>query len=110
MEASIQVIPLGEVSSHAWIFLSGCSLFSIDFYTCTMHWGYFVCCLLYFSKGCLADTNGMDMSTDGSMALAVGNMLTYLHFTPGDNRGSYIFSNTYTLLKVRRSMVPWVGS
>ncbi|KAJ8588992.1 hypothetical protein M405DRAFT_862515 [Rhizopogon salebrosus TDB-379] len=50
-----------------------------------MHWGYFVCCLLYFSKGCLADTNGMDMSTDGSMALAVGNMLTYLHFTPGDN-------------------------
>ena len=33
----------------------------------------------------LADTNGMDMSMDGAMALASGNMLPYLHFTSGDN-------------------------
>lgn len=32
----------------------------------------------------LADSNGMDMSMDGAMDLASGNMLTYLHFTPGD--------------------------
>jgi len=31
-----------------------------------------------------ASTNGMDMSMDGSMALASGKMLFYLHFTPGD--------------------------
>lgn len=28
--------------------------------------------------------NGMDMSMDGAMPLAVGQMLTFLHFTPGD--------------------------
>ena len=54
-----------------------------------MDWRYLLFCLLCFSKGCLAD-NGMDMSMDGSMNLAVGNMLAYLHFTPGDNRGLYI--------------------
>jgi len=31
-----------------------------------------------------AVSNGMDMSMDGSMDLAVGEMLPYLHFTPGD--------------------------
>ncbi|KAH9926617.1 CTR copper uptake transporter [Epithele typhae] len=30
------------------------------------------------------DTNGMDMSMDGSMDLAAGNMLMWFHFTPGD--------------------------
>lgn len=54
-----------------------------------MDWWYLLFCLLCSSKGCLAD-NGMDMSMDGSMNLAVGNMLTYLHFTPGDNRGLFI--------------------
>jgi len=28
--------------------------------------------------------NGMDMDMDGAMALSSGNMLSYLHFTPGD--------------------------
>ncbi|KAF7797825.1 hypothetical protein EIP86_009031 [Pleurotus ostreatoroseus] len=28
--------------------------------------------------------NGMDMSMDGAMALTMGQMLPYLHFTPGD--------------------------
>jgi len=37
------------------------------------------------SQCVLADTNGMDMSMDGAMALASGNMLPYLHFTSGDN-------------------------
>lgn len=32
-----------------------------------------------------ANDNGMDMSMDGPMSLAVGNMFPYLHFTPGDN-------------------------
>lgn len=32
----------------------------------------------------LADSNGMDMSMDGAMDLSSGNMLSYLHFTPGD--------------------------
>ncbi|TFK50650.1 hypothetical protein OE88DRAFT_1608039, partial [Heliocybe sulcata] len=29
-------------------------------------------------------SNGMDMSMDGAMSLAEGQMLPYLHFTPGD--------------------------
>jgi solute carrier family 31 (copper transporter), member 1 len=29
--------------------------------------------------------NGMDMSMDGAMSLAEGQMLPYLHFTAGDN-------------------------
>ena len=29
-------------------------------------------------------SDGMDMSMDGSMSLASGNMIPYLHFTPGD--------------------------
>ncbi|KAG1729972.1 Ctr copper transporter family-domain-containing protein [Suillus paluster] len=49
-----------------------------------MNWQYLVFCLLCLSQVGLAD-NGMDMSTDGPMDLAVGNMLPYLHFTPGDN-------------------------
>lgn len=32
-----------------------------------------------------ADSNGMDMSMDGAMAMSTGNMFNYLHFTPGDN-------------------------
>ena len=32
-----------------------------------------------------ADSNGMDMSMDGAMEMMTGNMLNYLHFTPGDN-------------------------
>ncbi|PCH42802.1 copper transporter [Wolfiporia cocos MD-104 SS10] len=31
-----------------------------------------------------AASNGMDMSTDDAMPLAQGEMLSYLHFTPGD--------------------------
>ncbi|KAI0820539.1 CTR copper uptake transporter [Trametes gibbosa] len=31
-----------------------------------------------------AHGNGMDMSMDGAMDLAAGQMLPYLHFTPGD--------------------------
>ncbi|KAG2099235.1 CTR copper uptake transporter [Suillus discolor] len=40
-------------------------------------------CLLCLSQICLAD-NGMVMSMDDGITLAVGNMLSYLHFTPGD--------------------------
>ncbi|KAI0312562.1 Ctr copper transporter family-domain-containing protein [Amylostereum chailletii] len=32
-----------------------------------------------------AHDNGMDMSMDDGMTMTMGNMLTYLHFTPGDN-------------------------
>lgn len=32
-----------------------------------------------------AHDNGMDMSMDGGMSLSMGNMIMYLHFTPGDN-------------------------
>ena len=46
-----------------------------------------ILCILILS--CLpcafADSNGMIMSMDGSMTLASGSMLPYLHFTPGDN-------------------------
>ena len=31
-----------------------------------------------------AHDNGMDMSMDGAMDLVMGQMLPYLHFTPGD--------------------------
>ncbi|KAH7911480.1 CTR copper uptake transporter [Hygrophoropsis aurantiaca] len=40
---------------------------------------------LSFVGQCIAQDNGMDMSMDGPMNLAMGNMLNYLHFTPGDN-------------------------
>ena len=33
----------------------------------------------------LAHDNGMDMSMDQGMSMSMGNMLMYLHFTPGDN-------------------------
>jgi len=33
----------------------------------------------------LAHDNGMDMSMDQGMSMSMGNMLRYLHFTPGDN-------------------------
>ncbi|KAG2109065.1 CTR copper uptake transporter [Suillus clintonianus] len=49
-----------------------------------MNWQSLALCLLCLSQRCLAD-NGMDMSMDDGMSLAVGNMLAYLHFTPGDN-------------------------
>ena len=35
--------------------------------------------------GALADDNGMVMSMDQGMAMNMGNMLMYLHFTIGDN-------------------------
>ncbi|KIJ64232.1 hypothetical protein HYDPIDRAFT_90731 [Hydnomerulius pinastri MD-312] len=49
-----------------------------------MIWHTLAICLLSFITPSFADTNGMDMSTDGPMNLAMGNMLTYLHFTSGD--------------------------
>jgi hypothetical protein len=36
-------------------------------------------------QSALASSNGMDMSMDGAMSLASGDMTSYLHFTPGDN-------------------------
>ena len=39
---------------------------------------------LGFAALVAAHGNGMDMSMDGAMDLAVGQMLPYLHFTPGD--------------------------
>ncbi|KAI6042177.1 CTR copper uptake transporter [Pisolithus marmoratus] len=42
-----------------------------------------VVCLLYNAQRCLAD-NGMNMTMDGSMELAMGHMLPYFHFTLGD--------------------------
>ncbi|KAF8890941.1 CTR copper uptake transporter [Infundibulicybe gibba] len=33
----------------------------------------------------IAHDNGMDMSMDEGMQLTMGSMLSYLHFTPGDN-------------------------
>lgn len=39
---------------------------------------------LFCAALALAHDNGMDMSMDGSMALPMGQMLPYLHFTPGD--------------------------
>ncbi|EJD05207.1 uncharacterized protein FOMMEDRAFT_105434 [Fomitiporia mediterranea MF3/22] len=40
--------------------------------------------LLAFVQLVFAHDNGMDMSMDGAMSLSAGNMLSYLHFTPGD--------------------------
>lgn len=44
--------------------------------------------LLFFSGVLLvaahSSSDGMDMSMDGSMSLASGNMVPWLHFTPGD--------------------------
>ncbi|KAI0944236.1 hypothetical protein AcW1_001992 [Taiwanofungus camphoratus] len=37
-----------------------------------------------FAPVSYASSNGMDMSADGAMPLAQGEMLSYLHFTPGD--------------------------
>ena len=34
--------------------------------------------------GVAAHSNGMDMSMDGAMDLAAGNMLMWFHFTPGN--------------------------
>lgn len=34
--------------------------------------------------GAHTHSEGVDMSTDGSTSLAMGNMVPYLHFTPGD--------------------------
>ncbi|KAG1801137.1 CTR copper uptake transporter [Suillus variegatus] len=50
-----------------------------------MNWQSLAIYLLCSSQICLAD-NGMVMSMDDGMTLAVGNMLSYLHFTPGDTR------------------------
>ena len=33
----------------------------------------------------LAHDNGMDMNMDHGMSMSMGNMVSYLHFTPGDN-------------------------
>ena len=38
----------------------------------------------YFASLVAAHDNGMDMSMDGGMSLSMGNMIMYLHFTPGD--------------------------
>lgn len=40
--------------------------------------------LCSFVAPTLSQSNGMDMSMDMPMDLAVGHMLPYLHFTPGD--------------------------
>ena len=40
--------------------------------------------LCSFITPTVAQSNGMDTSMDVPMDLAVGNMLPYLHFTPGD--------------------------
>lgn len=40
--------------------------------------------VVVLSTSVVAHDNGMDMSMDGSMDLAMGQMLPYLHFTPGD--------------------------
>ena len=37
-----------------------------------------------FAPAAVAHSNGMDMSMDGAMDLAAGNMLMWFHFTPGD--------------------------
>ncbi|KAG1847158.1 CTR copper uptake transporter [Suillus subalutaceus] len=56
-----------------------------------MNWESFALCLLCLSQVCLA-YNGMDMPMDDGMTLAVGNMLSYLHFTPVDTRGLYLLN------------------
>ncbi|KAF8549687.1 CTR copper uptake transporter [Imleria badia] len=43
-----------------------------------------VLALCLFVAPIFSQSNGMDMSMDVPMNLAVGNMLPYLHFTPGD--------------------------
>ncbi|KAL4078804.1 Ctr copper transporter family-domain-containing protein [Scleroderma yunnanense] len=48
-----------------------------------MSWQYLAVFLLYHAQCSVAD-NGMDMSMDGSMGLALGKMVPYLHFTIGD--------------------------
>ena len=40
--------------------------------------------LCSFIAPTFAQSNGMIMSMDGPMDLAVGRMLPYVHFTPGD--------------------------
>ncbi|KAK7676995.1 hypothetical protein QCA50_020024 [Cerrena zonata] len=41
--------------------------------------------LLSLIPSSLCHENGMDMSMDGAMSLASGQMLMWFHFTPGDN-------------------------
>ena len=43
-----------------------------------------LCLFSYLTPFASAHGNGMDMSMDGPMDLAVGQMLPYLHFTTGD--------------------------
>ena len=43
-----------------------------------------LCLFFYLTPFASAHGNGMDMSMDGPMDLAVGQMLPYLHFTTGD--------------------------
>lgn len=50
-----------------------------------MYWTYLAVLLLYHVQGSTADDNGMNMSMDGAMVLAMGNMIPYLHFTIGDS-------------------------
>ncbi|KAI0721430.1 CTR copper uptake transporter [Fomitopsis betulina] len=45
---------------------------------------YVVCLCAFFAPAVQAASNGMDMDMDDAMNLASGNMLSYLHFTPGD--------------------------
>jgi len=46
-------------------------------------WSFVALCT--FVAPTFAQSNGMDMSMDVPMDLAVGNMLPYIHFTRGDN-------------------------
>ncbi|KAG1738010.1 CTR copper uptake transporter [Suillus lakei] len=67
-----------------------------------------VLCILCLCQHCLAD-NGMDMSMDDGMSLAVGNMLSYLHFTPGDNRGLYLIRHIRRALLTGWNTVWFLG-
>jgi len=56
-----------------------------------MYWTYLALLLLFYVQGSAADDmDGMDMSMDGAMALAMGHMIPYLHVTIGDSRMSLV--------------------
>ncbi|VDB95694.1 unnamed protein product [Peniophora sp. CBMAI 1063] len=45
--------------------------------------------ILALALGAQAHSNGMDMSMDSGASVSMGNMIMYLHFTPGDNLWFY---------------------
>ncbi len=54
--------------------------------TLTMRFLALLSLIATFSFTCtLAHENGMDMNMDQGMSMSMGNMVMYLHFTPGDN-------------------------